>query len=585
MAFLGKILQRIWGGLYRAKFRALSRRMGRPAGPPTLERGLVLIQIDGLSFPHLQRALREGRMPYLARQLRKGRFHLAPWFAGFPTTTPVVTAALLYGHRDGIPGFRWYEKARGERIVMKRPDHVRHVAARLQGNGNGGLLRGGACYASLFDGGAQRTVFTISRMGLPSLLGGMRGLGLLLLILLSPGRIWRVLRTVVRDLADELWYGARSWAAGWLFLRDPMGLFRTAFLSLGNALLHELLTFSLSMDLHRGISPLFANYVLYDEAAHRYGPDHPVALRALRRLDAYLREIDRMARFAQRPYDLYVFSDHGMTPAEPFHRRFHQTLGAFVQACLQQEVVLDEMAEPDDRRWQSWRHLMAELRGLERSLSPRGAQMVRAARAYVQRQAPRMPAGAAGRPADVLVRASGPLAHLYIATAPEPLPLRAIAARWPRLLEALITHPGIGLVIGREGETVFLMGRRGTWVLRPEGQPRLHGEDPLTDPERMAPEGRWLSPEQAREELARLARMPEGGDLILLGAWDGQTVVTFEDQRGTHGGLGGAQEMAFLLFPAQAPIVPRHWRDARDFHAFLIHTYHRKPLPEPTAAG
>lgn len=571
-------MKRILQSIYRAKYRSLGRRMGQPEAPPTPERGLVLIQIDGLSFPHLQQALQAGRMPYLARQIRKGRFQIASWFAGFPTTTPVVTAALLYGRLDAIPGFRWYERSRRALMVMKRPDHVRRVAARLRAEGAQELLRGGACYAGMFDGGAERTIFTLSTMGLPGLLQGVRGLGLFMLVLLNPGRIWRILRMVLRDILDELWYGVRSWEAWWRFLRDPTGLFRTGFLALGNALLHELMTFSVSMDLHRGISPLYAIYVLYDEVAHRYGPDHPVAFRALRRIDAYLREIDRMASFARRPYDLYIFSDHGMTSAEPFARRFGRSLGDLVRHCLRQPVTLDETAEPDDRRWGSWRYLMVEMRGLERTLSPRGARMVRAARAYVQRQAPRPEKSPEGRwegAADVVVRVSGPLAHLYITLAPEPLSLSEIALRWPHLLDALVEHPGIGLVIGREGSDVFLMGRSGARIVRSDGRSQIHGQDPLADPERMAPEGRWLDPERAARELARLARLPDSGDLILLGAWDGRKVVTFEDQRGSHGGLGGGQEIAFLIFPSDRALRPQGWRDARDFHAFLSRTYQK----------
>ncbi|MDW8065507.1 MAG: alkaline phosphatase family protein [Anaerolineae bacterium] len=572
--------------VYQAKYRLLGRRMGQPEAPPTLERGLVLIQIDGLSFDHLQRALQEGRMPYLSRQIRKGRFQVSPWFAGFPTTTPVVTAALLYGQLDAIPGFRWYEKAQRELIVMKRPDHARRIAARWKNAG--GLLRGGACYASLFDGGATRTIFTLSTMGLPGLLGGVRGAGLFLIMLLSPGRIWRIIRTVVRDIIDELWYGVRSWEAWGRFLRDPTGLFRTGFLALGNALLHELLTFGISMDLHRGISPLYAIYVLYDEAAHRYGPDHPVALRALRRIDAYLREIDRMASFAQRPYDLYIFSDHGMTPAESFAHRFGRRFGDFLRDRIVQPVTMDETVEPEDRRWWSWRYLMVEMRGLERTLSPRSARMVRAARGYVQRQAPtsrEAPGGTAHPIADIVVRASGPLAHVYITIVPETLSLSEIAIQWPHLLDALIEHPGIGLVIGREGENVFLMGRHGARIVRPDGRSQIYGQDPLVDPERMAMQGRWLDPERAAQELARLARLPESGDLILLGAWDGQTIVTFEDQRGTHGGLGGPQEVAFLISPSDRSLHPQAWRDARDFHAFLSRIYQNASIPHPLSCG
>jgi hypothetical protein len=51
--------------------------------------------------------------------------------------------------------------------------------------------------------------------------------------------------------------------------------------------------------------------------------------------------------------------------------------------------------------------------------------------------------------------------------------------------------------------------------------------------------------------------------------------VSFEDQLGTHGGLGGPQEIAFLIFPAERSLRPQAWQDARDFHAFLSRAYAR----------
>jgi hypothetical protein len=48
-----------------------------------------------------------------------------------------------------------------------------------------------------------------------------------------------------------------------------------------------------------------------------------------------------------------------------------------------------------------------------------------------------------------------------------------------------------------------------------------------------------------------VASFPHAGDLILLGAWGNDAVVTFEDQLGTHGGVGGPQEKPFILYPAR----------------------------------
>ena len=51
-------------------------------------------------------------------------------------------------------------------------------------------------------------------------------------------------------------------------------------------------------------------------------------------------------------------------------------------------------------------------------------------------------------------------------------------------------------------------------------------------------------------QVAALARHPEAGDLIVMGAADARgTVTAFENQRAAHGGLGGAQTEAFALLP------------------------------------
>ena len=73
----------------------------------------------------------------------------------------------------------------------------------------------------------------------------------------------------------------------------------------------------------------------YDELAHHFGSTSRFALADLRRTDARIREIQRMAQSAGgRGYDLVVLSDHGMTPSVSYRVRFRESLGTTVQRIL-----------------------------------------------------------------------------------------------------------------------------------------------------------------------------------------------------------------------------------------------------------
>jgi hypothetical protein len=145
------------------------------------------------------------------------------------------------------------------------------------------------------------------------------------------------------------------------------------------------------------------------------------------------------------------------------------------------------------------------------------------------------------RQIDVAVRISGPLAHVYFNVSDQRLNLSEIALLYPTLLTRLIEHPGIGLVVGRENEETVMMGRRGTLTVRRDLD-RLRGSNPLDG---------LSDPYYQAAQLEHVASFPHAGDLILLGAWENDAVVTFEDQLGTHGGVGGPQEKPFILYPAR----------------------------------
>jgi hypothetical protein len=142
---------------------------------------------------------------------------------------------------------------------------------------------------------------------------------------------------------------------------------------------------------------------------------------------------------------------------------------------------------------------------------------------------------------DVVVRVSGPLAHLYFNVTARPLDLIEVMLLYPRLMDRLLATDAIGLVVGRSHDRVVALGSTGDMVVIRAGTVGREAKDllrPFGDPGRVA------------RELYRVGRFPHAGDLILLGAIDPQgRVVTFEKQVATHGGLGGVQEIPFVAYP------------------------------------
>ncbi|PAU47712.1 phage holin family protein [Streptomyces albireticuli] len=153
-------------------------------------------------------------------------------------------------------------------------------------------------------------------------------------------------------------------------------------------------------------------------------------------------------------------------------------------------------------------------------------------------------ASGAGRPPVVL--ASGNLGLVSFPDLPGRASREEIDRRHPGLLRVLADHPGIGFLLVRSEE-------HGPVVLGPDGaEHRLEtgdvvGESPL----------RALGP-GAAEAVRRTAGFPHTADIMVNSAYDPATgaVHAFEEQIGSHGGLGGEQGRPFLLWPQElsAPV-------------------------------
>jgi hypothetical protein len=147
---------------------------------------------------------------------------------------------------------------------------------------------------------------------------------------------------------------------------------------------------------------------------------------------------------------------------------------------------------------------------------------------------------------EPIVASSGSLAHVYLGPSHR-LDGAQVEEVSPGLLARLVGHPGIGIVVTRsQAGHLVARGRHGRRDLTTD---RVDGIDPL-----------GMYGPDAADSLRHIGSSEDAGDLIILSVYDpiAGEVAPFERQVSSHGGLGGAQTRAILVYPAalepQGPI-------------------------------
>src|SRR3954469_11164576 len=175
--------------LLQLYFALKYRVFRRERRPPDRQRGLIALQIDALPYAELRRAIELGYCPTISRMVREEGYTLRRWFCGLPSATPYCQAGFFYGTNDGIPGFRFYDKAERRVITCNTPSGVQYIRDRIHAPG---ALAGGSSYVNLLDGDAQTVALTVAtreRMSVFKRLGGWR---MAMLLVLHPIRMLRI---------------------------------------------------------------------------------------------------------------------------------------------------------------------------------------------------------------------------------------------------------------------------------------------------------------------------------------------------------------------------------------------------------
>lgn len=496
-------------------------------------KGLLFIEINGLSEPVIREAIVAGYAPTMARWLVSGRYRLNGWECDLAAQPGAGQAGILHGDNFDIPAFRWYDKATRTIVVS---NHLQHGAAAIErqiSDGHGLLAGEGAARGTLLSGDAVDTLLTCStahRRGDEQQERSAVGLGRFGEAKLAVLGGWEGAGEVLRLYR----YGPGS-------MREIFS--RAAALVFATVVVRELSLHRVASDMIRGTPIVYLSYAGYDAAAHHHGIHSRDARRALRRIDHQLALLERAHRYAARPYELVVLSGHGQSQGRTLRRTHKQTLGEVVNDLAPDARVLIERHAPDEHV-DTARTLLADKAAnatrfgrWTARLADRGTEGEIAESSRRGHRGPSDPTPLPGR-RDILVLVSGSLGLISLPAWSHRLTEEEIVAAFPRLIPGLAHHEGVGFVLvtsARDGAKVI--GASGTNYLDEE---RIDGEDPLAD----------HGPNAARH-LRRHSLFTNCPDILVHGRYDPDSgeVVSFEETRGLHGGLGGPQAQPFLLYP------------------------------------
>jgi uncharacterized membrane protein YvlD (DUF360 family) len=509
-------------------------RMARRSGKQVLtdRPGIVFVEIDGLAFPVLQRALRDGHAPEMARWLAAGTHQLVEWETDLSSQTGASQAGILLGSNDDVPAFRWVEKETGALMTCSAPRDCEEIERRHT-NGSGLLVDGGTSRGNLLSGGADEVILTVSRIGAERKANpGYRA------FFANGHNVARAAALFVGEVVLELWAAARQRR------RDvqPRGhrggtypLLRAAMC----VVVRDLIVFSVISDMLRGRPAVYATLSGYDEVAHHSGLERHDTLETLRKLDKQLGRIARAGRYAPRPYEIVVLSDHGQTQGATFRQRNGYGLDDLVRGSIEARPVQTLLG--GDENDTAVALAFEEARDADTESAPPGGKRSR----KLEKEA-------------VIVLGSGNLGLIYLMEDRRRLSLEEIEARHPRLVTALREHPHVGFVLATSSvRGPVVLGARGARYLD-EGV--VSGDDPLA-----------AFSESAASHLVRSSAFAHAPDLFVNSFYDPQVDegCAFEELISFHGGMGGSQTRPFILAPVRLPLPVRPIVGAAQVHTVL----------------
>jgi len=531
-------------------FRRARRRAPRGADRQPCPPGVLFLQVDGLGYETVRRAVRDGLMPTFASWLRSGSHVLTSWHTDWSSQTAASVCGILHGSNHDILGFRWYEKDRDHVMAAAHPVDAAEIERR-HSDGRGLLAGDGAAHGGLFTGDAAHVSLTMSSLAHVVRRSSRRerrardrvGTGYYAYFA-NPVNALRTLGVSLVEVVRELRAAARERRYDVRPRVSRGGIYPLA-RPATTVITRDVVVSALIEDMLAGRPAVYADFLGYDEVGHHSGVERFDSLEVLRSIDQQIGRLYRATQLAPRGYQLVCLSDHGLTQGEAFADRFGESIEQLVgRLCGGAPVDQRALPGPTDSRrpvegWQVTSAL-AEAASTGGPIARRLRERVQ--RAVADEHGHHTPSGAPGQVArvapGVVCVVSGHVAMVSFPDIPGRVPLEEIERHWPDLLPGLVDHDGVGfLLVQSEEHGPVVYGRDGVHRI---ATGEVLGEDPLAGYGPYAP-----------ALVARTSSFPHCPDVVINSRYDPETdeASPFEPHVGSHGGLGGPQQRGFLVHP------------------------------------
>ncbi len=474
--------------------------------------GIILIQIDGLAMKQIKKGIKEGRMPFLKKLLKKELYELYPFYSGQPSSTPGVQAELFYGVKGAVPSFSFLDSKTKEVFKMYNIDSAIEIEKRLSLE-NRGLLEGGSSYSNIYSGGAKETHFCAVDLGWDKIWQKIKPFKI---AILGGIHIFSILQTIIR-LIIEFFLSIFDFIEGLRQGKNFVKELKFILTRLGICiLLRDLITFGVKIDIIRGLPIIHANFIGYDEHAHRRGASSKFAHWTLKGIDRCIEIIYKESlRSQRRKYTVWIYSDHGQEEVVSYANTYKTNIQKAVQQAFQefqlQEDYLDYYREEGI---QLQRDYFLGPRWLKNMMFFKAEK-----RNYPQKN-------------KLVVTAMGPVGHIFF---PRKLSEKEVES----FAYKLVYDVHIPLVLRKgKNKEVVAWNEKGRFILPRDNREVFGAHHPFLN--------------AVTDDMMRTVYHRNAGDFTISG-WDAVKEMSwsFPVESGAHGGPGFHETKGFALLPKE----------------------------------
>ena len=470
--------------------------------------GVIIIEIDGLSYDILNKAIEKGHMSNVKKLLDSKSHTLRPWHTDLSSQTGASQAGILHGNNRDLVAFRWVEKENDNKIMECSSMADIEVIEKRISNGDGLLADAGASRSNLFTGDSKDVILTSSKFKDFKKLYNNAWFSLYS----SPSYTARIAILGLLDLFKEL-KSQRRHKAEDIQPRIDRNFKYASIRVVTNVFISEVNTSTLLGDVMVGdIDVAYSTYLGYDEIAHHSGVEDEDSWYALRLIDKHIKRLMEGSKYAARDYQFVIQSDHGQSKGATFTQRYGMTFEEFIKSLLPHDMSVEaKLSSQEDHHTELFNPFSNKKETEEEE--------------YADSQ--------------VTVLASGNLALVYLTQWNYRLTYEELMESFPDLIPSILDNEYIGfIVVYSKEDGNLVLSKNGKYYLDSD---KIEGENPLEN------YGKF-----AADQIKRHCTFNHLPDILVNSFYDTKSdeVCAFEELIGNHGGIGGGQSEPFILYPS-----------------------------------